>query len=77
MNTLQSDPQIILKSFEKIRADSQRKEKQIATKQDIAARKKDKELVEQASTYTPEPFFKDWLNYKPILVNLLKNFLSR
>jgi DNA repair exonuclease SbcCD ATPase subunit len=57
MNTLQSDPQIIFKSYEKIRADFQRKEKQIATKQDIAARKKDKELVEQASTYTPETVF--------------------
>jgi len=57
MNTLQSDPQIILKSFEKIRADYQRKEKQIATKQDLAARKKDIELVEQASTYTPETVF--------------------
>jgi len=58
MNTPHSDPQTIPKEFEKLRADYQRQEALIATKQDIAARQKDKEIVEQASTYTPDSIFK-------------------
>ncbi len=57
MNTIDSDPQSILKEFEKLRADDERFQAQIATKQDIAARQKDQEIVEQASTYTNDSIF--------------------
>lgn len=57
MNTPHSEPQTILKAFEKLRTDYQRQKAQIATKEDIATRQKDKELVEQASTYTPDSIF--------------------
>jgi len=57
MNTTYSDPQSILKEFDKLRADEERFQAQIATKQDIAARQKDKEIVEQASTYTHDSIF--------------------
>jgi hypothetical protein len=55
MNTHHSES--IIKAFEKLRADYQLESAQIATKQDIAARQKDKELVEQASTYTTDSLF--------------------
>ncbi len=57
MNTLHSEPQSILKAFEKLQADYQRESAQIATKQDLAIQKKNKELVEQASTYTTDTLF--------------------
>ncbi|MEN8217539.1 MAG: hypothetical protein ABFS56_14455 [Pseudomonadota bacterium] len=57
MNTPHSEPQSIIKAFEKLRADYQLESAQIATKQDIAARQKDKELVEQASTYSTDSLF--------------------
>ncbi len=52
-----SDPQTILKAFEKLHTDYHKESLKVATKQEIAARKEDKELVEQASTYTPESIF--------------------
>jgi DNA repair exonuclease SbcCD ATPase subunit len=57
MNTPHSDPQTIVKSFEKLRTDYQQIDSKIATKQDIAARQRDKEIVEQASSYTSESIF--------------------
>ncbi len=52
-----SDPQTILKEFEKLRADYQSVSQKVATKQEIAARQKDKDLVQQASTYTHDSIF--------------------
>ncbi len=57
MNTPHSDPQTIVKAFEKLRADYQQIDSKIATKQDIAARQRDKEIVEQASSYSSESLF--------------------
>ena len=57
MKTAYSEPQTILNAFEKLRTDYQRQTDQIATKEDIATRQKDKELVEQASTSTPDSIF--------------------
>ncbi|KHD09872.1 hypothetical protein PN36_19885 [Candidatus Thiomargarita nelsonii] len=57
MNSHQTEQQNLIKAFEKLRADYQLESAQIATKQDIAARQKDKEIVEQASTYTPDSLF--------------------
>jgi hypothetical protein len=57
MNTSHSES--ILKAFEKLRADYQLDYAKFATKQDIAARQKDKEIVEQASTYTSDSIFQD------------------
>lgn len=52
------DPQTILKDFEKLRADYARQSAQIATKEDIAAHQRDKELVAQATNYTADSIFK-------------------
>jgi len=57
MNIPKSDTQSIIKAFEKLRADYQLESSQIATKQDLAARQKDKELVEQAITYSADNIF--------------------
>ncbi|RKZ39717.1 MAG: hypothetical protein DRQ49_10665 [Gammaproteobacteria bacterium] len=59
MNITHSEPISILKTFEKLRADYQLESAKIATKQDIATRQKDKEIVEQASTYTADSIFQD------------------
>lgn len=52
------DPQTILKNFEKLRLEQKRLEAQIATKEDLAARQKDKELVKQAANYTADTIFR-------------------
>lgn len=52
------DPQTILKDFEKLRADYARQSAQIATKEDLAAHQRDKELVAQATHYTADSIFK-------------------
>jgi len=57
MNTHQSEQQNLIQAFEKLRADYELESAKIATKQDIAARQKNKQLVEQASTYTPDSLF--------------------
>lgn len=57
MNTPHSDPQTILRAFDKLRVDHKRLEAQVATKELLAARQKDKELVKQASAYTAESIF--------------------
>jgi len=59
INTSHAEPQSILKAFEKLRADYQLESAKIATKQDLAARQKDKEIVEQVSTYTADSIFQD------------------
>lgn len=57
MTTTHTDPQTILKSFEKLRADQKRIEAQIETKELLAARQQDKELVKLTSSYTAESIF--------------------
>ncbi len=52
-----SDPQSIIKAFEKLRTDYQIESAQIATKQDLDAQQKNKELVEQAITYSADNIF--------------------
>jgi len=57
MNIAYSDPQTIQSAFEKLRAVYQIESAKVATKEDIAARQKDKMLVEQAAGYTAESIF--------------------
>ena len=52
-----SDPQTILKAFEKLQIDFQHQETHIATKEFLAAKQRDRELVNQAATYTSENIF--------------------
>ena len=59
MNIPKSDTQSIIKAFEKLRADYQIESAKIATKQDLAARQKDKELVEQATNFSAENIFQE------------------
>ncbi len=56
-NTPHAEPQTILKAFEKLRIDQQRLESQVATKEVLAARQQDKELVKLATSYTAESIF--------------------
>ena len=59
MNIPKSDTQSIIKAFEKLRADYQIESVKIATKQDLAARQKDKELVEQATNFSADKIFQE------------------
>ena len=52
-----SDTQSIINAFEKLRTDYQRESTQIATKQDLDAQQKNKELVEQAITFSADNIF--------------------
>lgn len=52
-----SDSQTILKAFEKLQSDYKHQETQIATKEFLAAQQRDRELVNQAATYTAENIF--------------------
>ncbi|MCK5719125.1 MAG: hypothetical protein KAH84_04145 [Thiomargarita sp.] len=59
MNNTQIKSQDILKAFEKLQIEHKIESAKIATKQDIAARQKDTEIVQKAANYSSDSIFQD------------------
>jgi hypothetical protein len=80
MNMPKSDPQSIIQAFEKLRADYQLESSKIATKQDLDAQQKNKELVEQAITYSADNIFQSLAqlqsNFGQSIENLAKDMTT-